>query len=75
MYCTDLNRDCLTFESKKTVALIVVHLIGTGPVVLTRPRCTLVNVQVAVVALETRHTEALVSVDAVFTDGSVLTGD
>jgi len=52
----------------------VVHLIQTGAVVLTGSGGALVDVQVAVGALEPRHAEALVGVQPVLTDGSVLTG-
>lgn len=65
---------CITFKSWSAVAPVVVHLIKTCAIVLTGSRGTLVDVQVTVVALKSRHTETLVGVDPVFTDGSILAG-
>lgn len=51
----------------------MIHLVHTRPVVLAGSGGTFVDVQVAVVALEPRHAEALVHVDTVFADGPILT--
>lgn len=52
----------------------MIHLIQTCPVVLTGAGGALIDVQVTVVALKARHTETLVGVDAIFANGSILTG-
>lgn len=52
----------------------MIHLIHAGAVVLTGMGGALVDVQVAVITLKSRHTEALVAINAVPANGSVLTG-
>lgn len=64
---------CLTFEAWSTVTPVVIYVIHTCAIVLTGSGGTLVDVQVTVVALKSRHTETLVGVNPVFTDGSILT--
>lgn len=67
------NNANLTFKTWCTFTLVVIHLVNTRPVVLAGSGGTLVDVQVAVVALEPGHAKALVPVDAVFADGPILT--
>lgn len=67
------NNANLTFKTRCTFALVVIHLVNTRPVVLAGSGGTLVDVQVAVVALEPGHAKTLVPVDAVFADGPILT--
>lgn len=67
------NNANLTFKTWCTFALIVIHLVNTRPVVLAGSGGTLVDVQIAVVALEPGHAKTLVHVDAVFADGPILT--
>lgn len=55
-----------------TVTPVVIYLILTRAIVLTGSRGTLVDVQITVEALKSRHTETLVCIDPVFTDGSIL---
>lgn len=67
------NNANLTFKTRCTFALVVIHLVHTRAVVLAGSGGALVDVQVAVVALEPGHAKTLVPVDAVFADGPVLT--
>lgn len=64
----------LTCKAGETLTDVTVLPINTGPVVLARSRCTLINVDVTVVTLETGYTEALVRVHAVDADGPIPTG-
>lgn len=52
----------------------MIHFVHTRSVVLTRMGRTLIDVHVTVIALISRHTEALVAISSVPADGSVLTG-
>lgn len=63
-----------TFKAWSTLTPVVIHLIQARAIVLTRSGGTLIDVQVTVVALESRHTEALVGTDPIFADGSILAG-
>lgn len=64
----------ITSEACSTFTGVVIYLIHTGAVVLAGLGDTLVDVQVAVIALKSRHTKALVAINAVPANGSVLTG-
>ena len=57
----------------ETFTRVVVLLVDAGGVVLAGPRRTLVDVKLAVVALETGHAEAVELGHPVHTDGPVLT--
>lgn len=63
-----------TCKALQALTLVVVLLIDAGRVVLTRPWRALVDVDLTVVALEARHTEAVELHHSVQADGSVLTG-
>lgn len=52
----------------------MILLVDAGGVVLAGSRCTLVDVDLTVVSLETRHTEAVELCHCVHADGSVLAG-
>lgn len=64
----------VTSEACSALTAVVIHLIHTGAIVLTGTGGALVDVQVAAIALKSRHTEALVAINAVPANGSVLTG-
>lgn len=64
----------VTSEAASTFTGVVIHLIHTGAVVLAGTGGALVDVQVAAIALKPRHAEALVAINAVPANGSVLTG-
>lgn len=61
-----------TCKSEQTLALVVILLVDAGGVVLARPRRALVDVNLTVVSLETRHAEAVELRHSVHTNGSVL---
>lgn len=52
----------------------MILLVDAGGVVLAGPRCTLVDVDLTVVSLETRHTEAVEFCHSVHANSSVLAG-
>lgn len=52
----------------------MIHLIHACAIVQAGSGSTLIDVQVTMVPLKSRHTEALVAINPIFTDGSVLTG-
>lgn len=62
----------LTCIARGTFTLILVHQVEAGGVILAWRRRTLINVYLAVVPLEARHTEAHVLVQFIHTDGFIL---
>lgn len=62
-----------TCEAWSTLTPVPIHLVHACAVVLTGSGSTLVDVQVTVITLKSRHTEALVAINSISTDGSVLT--
>ena len=63
----------LAREAFKTFTLVVVLLVDAGGVVLAGTRRTLIDVKLAVVALETGHAKAVELGHPVHTDRPVLT--
>lgn len=63
-----------TCKSQQALALVVILLVDAGGVVLAGPRRTLVDVNLTVVPLETRHAEAVELCYSIHANGSVLAG-
>lgn len=64
----------LTFIAWSTVTPVVIYLIPTRAIILTGSGGTLVDVQMTAGALKSWHTETLVCIHSIFTDGSILAG-
>ena len=73
MKLTDF-RECITFKTWSAVTRVMIHLVQTCAIVLTGSGGTLIDVQVTVGTLKSRHTKTLVATVPVLTDGSVLAG-
>ena len=68
----NVSNSIRTCVSQQALADVAILRVDTGGVVLTGMRRTLVDVNLAVVTLETRHTETVVLRHAVHADGPVL---
>lgn len=65
--------ECFTCEACGTFTPVEIHLVHACAVVLTGTGSTFIDVQITVIALKSRHTEALVAINAVPANGSILT--